>query len=184
MDLQKEEKKYLLDIAFLTIESRLRGREMPAPLNLPVALAEKRGAFVTWKKKGKLRGCIGYIEARKPLCQAVAELALTSAFGDSRFRPVKADELADLSVEISVLTPLREVRDVNEIIIGTHGLYLERGLKSGLLLPQVAAEHEWDRHTFLSETCRKAGLDAEAWRDPETTIFSFTAEVFNSGERW
>lgn len=180
MGFSKEEKKYLLDVAFRAIESHLNDQDLPAPVNLPIALAEKKGAFVTLTKHGRLRGCIGYIEARKPLWQAVAELALASAFGDARFRPVKADELSDLSVEISVLTPLREVRDVGEIIIGTHGLYLSRGQQSGLLLPQVAAEHKWERNTFLSETCRKAGLNAEAWRDPETTVYSFSAEIFNS----
>lgn len=182
MNLSEEEKKILADIVIQAIESRLDGRTMPTPASLSPALLAEKGAFVTLKKRGRLRGCIGYIEGRKPLWQAVAELAVASAFSDHRFPPLGKDELRELSVEISVLSPLREVMDVSEIIVGTHGLYLRRGLHSGLLLPQVAVEHKWDRETFLAETCRKAGLPPDAWRSQQTRKYCFSAEIFASDE--
>ncbi len=182
MSLSKEEKSLLIDIVLQAIKARLDGKVMLAPPGLSPALLEEKGAFVTLKKRGRLRGCIGYIEARKPLWQAVAELAVASAFSDHRFPPLVEDELRNLSVEISVLTPLREIVDASEISVGTHGLYLRRGLNSGLLLPQVAVEHKWDRETFLAETCRKAGLPPDSWRSNQTQKYCFSAEIFASEE--
>ncbi len=179
MDLSKDEKKILIDIVLKAIQSRLDGKVALAPAGLSPALLEEKGAFVTLKKRGRLRGCIGYIEGRRPLWQAVAELAVASAFSDHRFPPLGRDELKDISVEISVLSPLKEITDVNEIIVGSHGLYLKRGLNSGLLLPQVAAEHKWDRETFLSETCCKAGLPPDSWRSHQTRKYCFTADIFD-----
>jgi AmmeMemoRadiSam system protein A len=106
------------------------------------------------------------------------EMAQAAAFEDPRFPPLTQKELADLEIEISVLTPFRQVRDVTEIEVGKHGLFLERGGRSGLLLPQVATEYRWDRQTFLEHTCLKAGLPREAWQDPETRIYVFSAEIF------
>lgn len=177
LGLSGEEKQALLRIARESIEAELRGEAPPAAEGQGTP-DEKRGAFVSLKKRGKLRGCIGMIEARKPLVQTVEEMAVAAAFQDPRFPPLRREELKDLRVEISVLTPLRRVADVDAIEIGTHGLYIRRGARAGLLLPQVATEWRWDRETFLRETCRKAGLAPDAWRDPETEIYLFSADVF------
>ena len=177
LGLSGEEKQALLRIARESIEAELRGEAPPAAEGQGTP-DEKRGAFVSLKKRGKLRGCIGMIEARKPLVQTVEEMAVAAAFQDPRFPPLRREELKDLRVEISVLTPLRRVADVGAIEIGTHGLYIRKGARAGLLLPQVATEWRWDRETFLRETCRKAGLAPDAWRDPETEIYLFSADVF------
>ncbi|HOD35662.1 MAG TPA: AmmeMemoRadiSam system protein B [Syntrophales bacterium] len=180
--LSEEDKKSLLEHARNTIECRLKGKPLPSLSSASGATREKRGAFVSLKKQGRLRGCIGYIEARKPLAQAVSDMALAAAFKDPRFPPLKREELADLDIEISVLTPLKKMKDINDIKIGRDGLYVVRGFQSGLLLPQVATEYRWDRLTFLKETCYKAGLPAEAWKEEGTEIYTFSAEVFGSRE--
>ena len=108
----------------------------------------------------------------------IEETAQAAAFNDPRFPPLIREELKDLSIEISVLTPLREIRDINEIEIGVHGIYLIKGFYSGLLLPQVAAQYKWDRLTFLKETCHKAGLPSDAWKDKDTVIYIFSADIF------
>ena len=126
-----------------------------------------RGAFVSLHRRGQLRGCIGYIEAVKPLLQTVMEMAPAAAFQDPRFRPVQADELADLEIEISVLTPMRLIKSPDEIEVGKHGLYIVKGQNRGLLLPQVASQYHWDRQTFLEQTCHKAGLPSNAWEDSD-----------------
>jgi AmmeMemoRadiSam system protein A len=117
-------------------------------------------------------------EVAEDIARTVEEMAAAAAFQDPRFPPLRKEELKDLRVEVSVLTPLRRVNDVGEIEVGTHGLYIRRGGRGGLLLPQVATEWRWDRDTFLKETCRKAGLAPEAWKDPETEIYVFSADVF------
>lgn len=172
-----EEKEALLRIARGSIEAELDGKKQPESAGKGV-LEEKRGAFVSLKKRGKLRGCIGFIEARKPLAKTVEEMAAAAAFQDPRFPPLRREELQDLKLEVSVLSPLRRVFDVSEIEVGTHGLYVRRGGRAGLLLPQVATEWRWDRELFLKETCRKAGLAPDAWRDPDTEIYIFSADVF------
>ena len=177
--LTQQEKDLLLTIARKSIEARLAGVKMPSPEIGSGPLKEKRGAFVTLKKQARLRGCIGFIEARKPLCEAVEEMAQAAAFSDPRFPPLRKDELKSLHIEISVLTPLKRIQDVSEIEVGHHGIYMVKGFHSGLLLPQVAAEYNWDRTTFLRETCRKAGLEGNAWEDPDTQIFIFSAQVFS-----
>lgn len=179
--LTAEEKEALLRIARESIRAELEGKTLPKT-GEQGALEEKRGAFVSLKKRGRLRGCIGFIEARKPLARTVEEMAVAAAFQDPRFSPLRREELKDLHLEISVLTPLHRVGDVSEIEIGTHGLYIRKGGRSGLLLPQVATEWRWDRDTFLRETCCKAGLAPDAWRDPETEIYVFAADVFGEKE--
>jgi AmmeMemoRadiSam system protein A len=181
MDLTEQEKDLLLKIARKSIETGLAGEKMPPPEIESDTLKEKMGAFVTLKKKGHLRGCIGFIEGRKPLYKTVEEMAQAAAFKDPRFRPVREDELKSLDIEISALTPLRQIDDINEIEVGRHGIYLVKGHHSGLLLPQVAAEYNWDRATFLKETCSKAGLPEDAWKDADTQIFIFSATVFSEG---
>jgi len=133
---------------------------------------------VTIKKGGSLRGCIGYVEAIKPLVVTVSEMAAAAALRDPRFPPVGPDELDQLELEISVMSPIFKVTDTSEIQTGLHGLIVRRGAYQGLLLPQVATEYGWDRETFLSHTCRKAGLPPEAWKMEGTEISAFTAEVF------
>ncbi len=179
MALSETEKKALFAIARKTIEARLAGNPIPEFRLASEVLKEKKGAFVTLKKHDHLRGCIGYIEARKPLYQIVGEMALAAAFDDPRFPPLRQDEFKNVAIEISVLSPLKKIKDINEIEIGIHGLYITRGFYSGLLLPQVATEYGWDRLLFLQETCHKAGLQTDAWKEKDTNIFIFSAEVID-----
>jgi hypothetical protein len=181
MNLTKQEEDLLLEIARKSIEAGIVGGQSPLPEIESDTLKRKTGAFVTLKKGGQLRGCIGFIEGMKPLYETVKEMAQAAAFKDPRFHPVREDELKDLDIEISALTPLKQIHDVDEIEVGRHGIYLVRRFHSGLLLPQVATEYNWDKITFLKETCHKAGLPEDAWEDPETKIFIFSATVF--GER-
>lgn len=179
--LSAEEKQGLLQLARMTLEKKLLGRTETAPRALDSSIMkEKRGAFVSLHRRGMLRGCIGCIEGRKPLLGTIEEMARAAAFNDPRFPPLSAEELKDLDIEISVLTPLKEIHDINEIEIGVHGLFIERQHCCGLLLPQVAAEWGWDRIRFLEETCRKAGLTADSWREKVTKIYIFSADVFGS----
>ncbi len=178
LGLTEEEKKTLHHIARTVIENKARGKAVPEfRVDSPV-LKENRGAFVTINKRGQLRGCIGYIEGRGPLHKTVQEMAEAAAFRDPRFSPVKEGELLELDIEISVLTPLKRITDINEIEVGKHGIYIKKGRFSGLLLPQVATEYGWDRKTFLEHTCQKAGLPTSAWKDKDTEISIFSADIF------
>ena len=181
-DLSEADKDALLEIARKSIENELAGRKTPAPEAMSDTLKKKTGAFVTIKKRGQLRGCIGHIKAIKPLHATVSEMARAAAFDDPRFPPLRKEEVKDLTIEISALTPLKEIEDAEDIVVGRHGIYIIKGYRSGLLLPQVAAEHNWDRVTFLEETCHKAGLPAGAWRDKGTRIYIFSADVFGEEE--
>ena len=179
--LTKEEKDFLLGAARNAIQASVTGhRELKFP-DCPEVLRRPSGAFVSIHEHGELRGCIGYIQALKPLIDTVAEAAEKAALEDPRFMPVREDELDELKIEISVLSPLQKIRDTDGVEVGTHGLLVESGRCRGLLLPQVATDFGWDRETFLSQTCRKAGLPADAWKDRSTTISVFTAEVFGEG---
>ena len=178
MELTQKEKTTLLDIVKKTIAAKVNDKDTPKFTVASETLKEKRGAFVTLKKRGHLRGCIGYIKAVKPLWETVQEMAVAAAFHDPRFPLLKSDEIRDLTFEVSVLSPLRRIKDINEIEVGKHGLYIVRDYKSGLLLPQVAVEYEWDRESFLKETCYKAGLPPQAWKDKETQIYIFSADYF------
>ncbi len=178
LGLNEEEKKTLHQIAKTVIENKARGKTVPGfKIESPV-LKENRGAFVTIHKRGQLRGCIGYIEGRGPLHKTIEEMAEAAAFRDPRFTPVKEKELPELELEISVLTPLKKIKDVNEIQVGKHGIYIKKGWYSGLLLPQVATEYGWDRQTFLEHTCQKAGLPPHAWKEKDTEIYIFSADIF------
>jgi hypothetical protein len=178
LGLSEPEKKTLHHIAKTVIENKVRGQAVPEfKVDAPI-LKENRGAFVTLQKKGQLRGCIGYIEGRGPLYKTIEEMAEAAAFRDPRFMPVTDKELSDLEIEISVLTPLKKIADVNEIEVGKHGIYIKKGWYSGLLLPQVATEYKWDRLTFLQQTCTKAGLPSNAWKDKNTEIYIFSADIF------
>ncbi|MBN2430375.1 MAG: AmmeMemoRadiSam system protein A [Acidobacteria bacterium] len=154
-------------------------RQQAAPRYEPVSaeLTEPRGAFVTLKKEDHLRGCIGYIEAVKPLWETIGECTVSSASRDPRFPPVTADELPGIHIEISVLSPLQTIGHVEEIVVGEHGLLIRKGFHRGLLLPQVATEYGWNRREFLEHTCQKAGLPADAWQSG-AEIRIFAADVF------
>ena len=173
-----EEKTYLKDLVKQSIGHRLGLTSAPDMTPVSENLRQKYGAFVTLKKDGMLRGCIGYIVGREPLFLTVAAMAVAAAFEDPRFPPVTAEEFEGLDVEISILSPLQRVPDVAAVTPGVHGLYLKQGQRSGLLLPQVATQWDWDRETFLGQTCYKAGLPLDAWKDPATEIYWFQAEVF------
>src|SRR4030066_1441955 len=178
LGLSEEEKKTLHHIAKTVIENLARGAALPEfKIESPI-LKENRGAFVTIHQRGKLRGCIGYIEGQGPLHKTIEEMAEAAAFRDPRFTPVKEKELPELELEISVLTPLKRIQDVNEIQVGKHGIYIKKGWYSGLLLPQVATEYGWDCQTFLEHTCQKAGLPSNAWKDKDIEIYIFSADIF------
>jgi AmmeMemoRadiSam system protein A len=178
LGLSEQEKKALHHIAKTVIENKAKGKTVPEfKVDSPL-LKENWGAFVTIQKKGQLRGCIGYIEGRGPLYRTVEEMAEAAAFRDPRFMPVHEKELPELDIEISVLTPLKKITDINEIEVGKHGIYMKKGPFSGLLLPQVATEYGWDRQTFLEHTCQKAGLPSHAWKDKNTEIYIFSADIF------
>lgn len=178
LGLSNEDKESLHSIVRNAISNRLL-KQSPADTLPPSArLEEHHGAFVTLKIRDILRGCIGCIEPRAPLFRIVGDMAIQAAFSDPRFPPLSIAELDNISVEISVLTPFRDIRGLEEIEVGKHGLFVRRGAQSGLLLPQVAAEHGWNRTQFLEWTCQKAGLPRDAWKDPEIRIQIFSADVF------
>jgi AmmeMemoRadiSam system protein A len=179
LGLSAKDKTTLMYIARTTIENSVKGEKVPEfEVDSPI-LKEKRGAFVTIRKHGQLRGCIGYIEGIKPLYQTVRLMAEAAALNDTRFNPVSPEELPSLDLEISVLTPLKKISNVNEIEIGKHGVLLKNGYNQGVFLPQVATEQGWDRTTFLNELCFKAGVyDPNCWKAKDAELYIFSAEVF------
>ncbi len=181
MPLSPEEKLYLLRLARRTLEAAFSERlyeEEPPPLP---GLHRPCGAFVTLHKHGELRGCIGTFQSEKPLYRVVQEMALSAAFNDPRFPPLAREELPEVELEISVLSPLQRGRP-EEVEVGRHGVYIVKGPFRGVLLPQVPVEYGWDRETFLDHVCLKAGLPPRCWEDPDTEIYLFTAEVFSEAE--
>jgi len=173
-----KEKAKLREIATKSIEAAVKGKETPEFDGITEKLKEPYGVFVTINKHGDLRGCIGHIIGDQPLYLTCAEMAKSAALSDSRFNPVTVDELPDLEIEISVLTPLERVKDYSEIVIGRDGLIIRKGYYSGLLLPQVATEYGWTVEEFLEHTCNKAGLPVDAYKLKDTEIYKFSAEVF------
>src|SRR5208283_1106078 len=171
----RQERGLLLRLAHRSIEAALEGRGLD--LSPPTKhLAEARCAFTTLHLNGHLRGCIGYVFPAEPLYRTVAETARAAAFEDPRFEPVSQFEAPELLIEISVLSPLQSIRP-DEVVVGKHGLLITSGQRRGLLLPQVPIEWGWDRETFLSQTCLKAGLSPNAWQQG-AALQAFTAEVF------
>ncbi len=165
----------LLDLARGTVLASVRGEPLPA-IPTGAELREPRGVFVSLHRGGELRGCLGRLEADLPVGEAVRRMAVASARDDPRFPPVSPDELADLDVEISVLSPFRRITP-DDVLPGRDGLLVRRGPRMGVLLPQVATERHWDRVTFLRAVCQKAALPTEAWRDAGTELFAFSAQV-------
>ncbi|UCD59185.1 MAG: AmmeMemoRadiSam system protein A [Candidatus Hydrogenedentota bacterium] len=177
--LEEDEQQFVLDIARRTIIEYVTNGTTPEFTTDNPKLKKKRGAFVTLhEKSGALRGCIGYVEPIKPLVQTIIDMSIACSTRDPRFYPVTPDEFANLDLEISVLSPLEEIRDAGKVQVGEHGLMIKKGYSSGLLLPQVATEFGWDRDQFLEETCRKAGLENNAWKEPDAKLYIFSAQVF------
>ena len=148
---------------------------------LTPAIKATCGVFVTLKKQGRLRGCIGHIMGRLPLYEGVAENTVNSAARDTRFPSVRPDELRDIDIEISVLTPFREVAGPDGFIVGQHGIYIQKGMYSAVFLPQVATEQGWDRAETLRHLCRKAGLPMDEWQKPGMKFN--VCEGFKFGEK-
>jgi AmmeMemoRadiSam system protein A len=181
-ELSPKEQKALLKLARGRI-ARLVGRQGEGPQAGDLPGPEvKRGAFVTLHKQGRLRGCIGNFISEEPLTELIEDMAVAAASQDPRFPPLSGPELEQVDLEISVLSPLKRVRDVSEIQVGTHGIYLVSPRGRGVLLPQVATEYGWDRETFLDQTCVKAGLEPGCWRRPDTDILIFSAQIFGEKE--
>ena len=180
MELSAKQKKYLLELARSTIaqvvktETKLPDEEIGNTLDVP------GGAFVTLHKKGHLRGCIGNFIGNS-LKTTVRDMASAAAFHDPRFPSLQPEELEQIDLEISVLSSLVKTK-AEDIKVGKHGLYLVSPRGRGVLLPQVATEQGWDWLTFLQQTCRKAGLPSDAWQNPETQIYTFTAQIFDEKE--
>lgn len=174
-EFSKDERAVLLRLAHESILSALEGRDIS--LDPPTAhLAEPRGAFTSLYLRGELRGCVGYVLPVSPVYRAVADTARAAAFEDTRFHPVTLPEANHMEIELSILSPPQPVA-ADSLEIGRHGLLVSMAGRRGLLLPQVPAEHNWDRTTFLEQTCRKAGLPLDAWKNG-ATLEAFTAEVF------
>lgn len=192
--LAEREKKFLLEIARRAVVAAVERRDfLENPLDqvggasFPNSelrsdlLLAPAGAFVTLHRGSRLRGCIGQLAGRDPLVQVIASSARAAALEDPRFAPLSPEELADIDIEISVLSPLAEISPA-EIVAGKHGLLVSRGSNRGVLLPQVAGQFHWTAQRFLEETCVKAGLDPSAWKDSETRVQAFTAEVFGESD--
>jgi uncharacterized protein len=175
----ESEKTTLLSIARKTLVACLTDEQITPCDCSSDALTVRKGAFVTLHKGKDLRGCIGQIYPDKELCRIVQQCTVSAALEDPRFMPVRIDEVDDLMIEISVLSPFRRIRNSEEVEIGKHGLYIVQGMFRGLLLPQVATECRWGKVEFLEHTCLKAGLPRSAWQDTDTEINVFEAEVFS-----
>jgi AmmeMemoRadiSam system protein A len=176
--LTKPEQKELLKIARDTIVEYVTNGKIPPLSSTAPGLNLHSGCFVTIKHKGELRGCIGNFVSDQPLFQLVQEMAVSAATRDPRFYPMKAHDLADFDLDISVLSPLSKAASVEEIQVGVHGIYIIKGSYRGVLLPQVATEYGWNRDEFLEHTCIKAGLPKDAWQG-ECDIYIFSAQVFS-----
>jgi AmmeMemoRadiSam system protein A len=176
--LAEGEKTQLLQVARRALVAAVEHRAAPVDLPADPALHQQAGAFVTLHKGGKLRGCIGQLPGHEPLVEVVAHCAVSAALEDPRFSPASPEEAGELEIEISVLSSLISI-SAEQIEPGKHGLVVSWGRNRGVLLPQVATQFHWSAQRFLEETCEKAGLDREAWKDPQTVIQAFTAEVFS-----
>ena len=174
--IDRDDQTRLLQLARQALEARVR-KMMPPDIEKGGAFDLKCGAFVTIYCRGELRGCLGRVDVETPLAETIIHLAAVVSDSDPRFDPVLLRDLWDITLEISVLTPEREIQSIEEIEIGTHGVVIEQGHRRGLLLPQVATEHRWDRTTFLKHVCQKAFLPPDAWTRG-ARILIFEAQVF------
>ena len=177
--LTDEEKRSLLSLARQSIEFALLGGTAPPAGSFCGNLAARRGAFVTLHQRGRLRGCIGRVTALDPLATVVAECAAGAATEDPRFARLEPHDLHELEIEISVLSQPHQIATPEELQPGVHGLLITHGRNRGILLPQVAQKFKWSREHFLEQTCSKAGLRPDDWKEPDTRIEVFTAEIFS-----
>jgi len=182
------EQQTLLRAARFTLEQWVREKKYPSEKDLESfkitpGLEQKTGVFVSIHKLGELRGCIGYLTGTTSILHSVIENTTNAASKDPRFPPIKENELDMVDLEISVMTPLVEVKDIETIEVGKDGLVVERGFHKGVLLPQVAKDWGWDKYEFLEQTCRKAGLAADAYQKKDTKIMRFRAQVFGEKSR-
>jgi AmmeMemoRadiSam system protein A len=174
--LSEEDRKAILELARQGVLHAVCHERPLSSFPTTGIFAERRGLFVTLHAAGKLRGCIGMIEAHAALGETLARCASDAALHDPRFSRIRAEEMATLEIEVSLLSPLRPIRP-EEVEIGNHGLLVEQGPRRGLLLPQVAVEHRLGKEQFLGETCAKAGLPREAWKDADTKLYGFQCEI-------
>ena len=175
--LSEDEKRTLKEIALTSIKDSLNGKPIAEHPSLTATLRQKCGAFVSLHKHGRLRGCIGHFGEDVPLHEIVAEMARAAAFEDPRFMPVTADELSDIDIEISVLTPMRRIQSLDEFELHRHGIYIRKGYRSGTYLPQVADEVNWTKEEFVSHCAQdKAGIGWDGWKDAE--LYVYEAIVF------
>ena len=174
-------KQTLLDVARRAVRLAVERGELLESLPSDEELQRPAGAFVTLHRFGRLRGCVGQLASNEPLISVVAYCAMAAALEDPRFTPMNAAEFDGVEIEISVLSPLSEISP-NQIEAGRHGLLISNRGNRGVLLPQVALEHQWEAQRFLEETCVKAGLERDAWKDTQTRIQAFTAEIFSEAE--
>lgn len=181
LPISSAERRRLLEVARKAIVSAVAAGRVPDLYNVPGEPVRRCGVFVTIRTGRVLRGCIGKPESPFPLEQTVARCAALSALDDPRFPALRAEEIPGIEIEISILSPPVPITS-EQVEVGVHGLAVSAGEFRGLLLPQVAREFGWNRERFLAETCRKAGLSPEAWRDPQTKIEGFTADVFSESE--
>jgi AmmeMemoRadiSam system protein A len=183
--LSEKEKKEILKLAKLAIQSIFK-KELIAELTKQKRVVKnlglRNGVFVTITKRGELRGCIGYILPVREFEELVVDAAVSAAIRDPRFDPLTEDEVGEIEIEVSVLSEPKRIENVSEVEVGKHGLIVRRGPFQGLLLPQVATEYNWDKLTFIRQTCIKAGLSPDEWKKEGTEIYTFTAEVFSENE--
>jgi AmmeMemoRadiSam system protein A len=181
--LNEKQKKELLGLARITIEKYVQKSIIHKYNPVDPVLSEKFGAFVTIHNNKKLRGCIGMIEGVQPLYETIIEMAVEASSSDPRFEAVMIEELSSIDIEISVLSPKKRVKSIDEIDLGRHGVIVKNGLSGGVFLPQVASETGWSKEEFMRNLCAgKAGLAPYAYKDPKTEIYVFEAEVFGEKE--
>lgn len=186
--LELHEGELAVKIARESIKRALKGERVKSEdFRFPETFNEKRGVFVTLYRNGELRGCIGFPYPILPLKEALIKAALSAAFEDPRFLPVRAEEMSRIRVSVTILSEpeklmCRAEERPDKIEIGKHGIIVRRGIFQGLLLPQVATEYGWDAKTFLTQTCLKAGLPPESWLDEDTEVLIFTGEIFEEVE--
>ena len=177
--LSKKSATYLLETARQAIIQEIRQQDFQPEPTDDKSLNVCSGCFVTIKQNGHLRGCIGNFQSQQPLYREVTAMAVAAASQDPRFPPMNLQDLDNFSLEITVLSPLKKITDIGQIEVGTHGIYIIKGLNRGVLLPQVATEYGWDRETFLRQTCAKAGLIDDAWQQPDAEIYIFSGQIIH-----
>jgi len=181
MTISAEDRSCLVGLARRTVEAQASGQPAPTPERTDGVLGETRGCFVTLTNEGRLRGCIGTFNPTKPLAEMIVEMGMAAA-RDPRFvtNPITSDEVPQLDVQVSVLSPLAETKEPEKLQVGTHGIYVTNGFRSGCFLPEVATDQGWNAAQFLSYCCaHKAGLAPDAWRMLDTKVFLFTSEKFS-----